>query len=296
MINLAGIRYRNVFADRDGPILRLDTTDFAIEGRRMFQANAYMRPELFPHRPKRAVYSDACGSGTHESPMVARFIAISESLERWAYQTKARSSDRAAYGFDVDPMSNGMAAFPGLWPSQARQKAYMEAVERFSLIAWWEGMLPATIRPTEWPGVAAAVIWAQAGEVVVVLHKRTEDGLHAYGHAAGENFESACRSAIVELARHEYVIRTYWMAKACTVIEAPCDLLERRSVFFSSEEGHEEYVRRVHSRPDRSLPPRRVAFDGRIRGPWEKYAYVWRVVFHPVTDRYLSKDDGYFLW
>jgi len=295
MINLAGIRYRNVFADRQGPIVRLDTTDFAIEGRRMFQANAYLRPELFPAR-KRSVYSEASGSGTHESPMIARYMAISESLERWAYAATVRSDERATYAFDVDPMSNGMAAFPGLWAQQARRKAYLEAVERFSIIAWWEGMLPAAVRPTEWAGVAAAVIWEAPGEVVVILHKRTAEGQHAYGHAAAETFTAACRSAIVELARHEYVIRTYHLAKACAVIEAPCDMLERRSVFFASEEGHEAYVRRLRSQPERPLPTRRLAFDGRLRGPWEKYAYVWRTVFYPVTDRYLSNCDSYFLW
>jgi hypothetical protein len=296
MINLAGIRYRNVFADRQGPIVRLDTSDCMIEGMRLFQANAFLRPEYFPARPKRSVYSEACGSGTHESPMVARLMAISEAMERWAYHAKARATDRAAYGFDVDPMSNGMAAFPGLWARQARRKAYLEAVERFCIIAWWEGMLPSTVLPTEWEGITATVIWQARNEIVVILHKKTADGLHAYGHAGAETFQRACRSAVVELARHESVIRTYHLAKACAVIGAPSDLLEQRSVFFASEEGHEEFVRRLRSVPTRTLPARRLAFDGVIPGPWQKYADVWRVVFHPVTDRYLSRNAGYFLW
>src|ERR1700722_8928463 len=148
MINLAGFRYRNVFADRQGPIVRIDTTDFAVEGRRMFLANAHIRPDLLPHKQQHSVYSDATGSGTHESPMIARYMAISESMERWAYNVTARSAERSKYGFDVDPMSSGMAAFPGLFPGQARRKAYLEAVERFCMIAWWEGMLPSVECPT----------------------------------------------------------------------------------------------------------------------------------------------------
>jgi len=296
MINLAGLRYRNIFEDRGGPVSRLETFDFSIEGIRMFRSNVYLRPELYPSRAKRAVYNQAAGSGVHASPMVARFMAISESMERWAYHATVRSSERATYAFDIDPMSNGMAAFPGLWPAQARRKAYLEAVERFCMIAWWEGMLPTIIRPTAWKDVTAAVIWSAPGEVVVVLHKQTEDGQHAYGHAAGEDFSSACRSALIELSGHECVIRNYRLAKACSVVEAPSCMLEQRSVFFASEDGHEVFLRRIHSRPDKALPARHLAFDGRIRGPWDKYADVWRVVFHPVTDRYMDPDETYFLW
>ena len=298
MISLAGFRYRKIFADHSGPIDRIETSEFMVEGQRMFQANAFMRPGLLALQSNRSVYSDAAGSGTSESPMVARFMAISEAMERWAYHAKVKSPERAVYGFDVDPMSNGMAAFPGFFPLQARRKAYMEAVERFSLIAWWEGMLPSVEHPTEWPGVQAIIIWVGSDEVVVILHKRTKEGLHAFGHAAAKTFRGASRAAIIELARHEYVVRSYWLAKACGCSAAamPADLLERRSVYFASEEGHEEFVRRVRSEPHRRLPTRRLAFDGRIPGPWDRYAYVWRVVFHPVTDRYLQDGSNFFLW
>ena len=298
MINLAGFRYRNVLEARGGPIVRLETSDFVVEDRRLFQANAYLRPELYPLRAKRAVYSEASGSGTHSSPMVARFMAISESMERWAFHAVSKSPNRAAYGFDIDPMSNGMAAFPGLFASQARRSAHLEAVERFSLIAWWEGMVAGVSRATEWPGVSAVVVWPEPQETVVILHKRTADGLYAYGHAAAGDFLGACRKAIVELARHEYVVANYSRAKAIggVAVEAPTDRLERRSLFFASEEGHELFVRRLQSRPTLACPPREVIFDGKIPGPWEKYAHVWRCVFRPVTDRYMSQDETYFLW
>src|SRR5580658_3244083 len=140
----------------------------AVEGRRMFLANAYLCPGLQPRKPIKEVYGDASGSGTHESPMVARYMAISEAMERWAFYATASSERRGAYGFDVDPMSTGMAAFPGLFSHQARRKAYLEALERFTLLAWWEGMLPSFEIDTEWPEVKAVVLWARVGEVVVV--------------------------------------------------------------------------------------------------------------------------------
>jgi len=146
--------------------------------------------------------------------------------------------------------------------------------------------------------VKALIIWAGSHETVVIVHKKTKEGLYAYGHAAADNFRNACRRAVVELARHEYVIHSYWLAKACgcSAASAPTDLLERRSVYFASEEGHEDFARRARTGPHRRLETRRIAFDGKIPGPWEKYAHVWRVVFHPVTDRYLHNDNGFFLW
>lgn len=298
MINLAALRYRRVFADCQGPIDRVETVDITVAERRLFQANAYLRPDLLPTRVKRTVYSDAAGSGTDASPMVARHMAISEALERWAYATVALSDARAAYGFDVDPMSNGMAAFPGLFASQARRAAYFEAMERFSIIAWWEGMLPAISKPTPWKDIKAAVIWAEPDAIVVIVYKRTPESLYAYGHAAAADFETACNRAVVELGRHEHVIRSYWIARACggAPAIAPTDLLERRSVHFASPEGHEEFMRRLQTAPEEVPAPRRIAFDGEIPGPWSRYAHVWRVVFHPVTTRYLTNDERYFLW
>jgi hypothetical protein len=103
---------------------------------------------------------------------------------------------------------------------------------------------------------------------------------------------------VVELARHQYVIRSYWLARSCgcSVVESPTELLERRSVFFASGEGHERFVRRLRERRRIVLAQRRVVYDGKIPGPWERYAHVWRVALQPVSDRYLQDAEDYFLW
>lgn len=299
MINLAGLRYRRIFASEGGPIDRVETADILLEGRRLFQANAFLRSEFLPaQKRKRSVYSEASGSGTHLSPLVARFMAISEALERWAYTAKVLSPERAAYAFDVDPMSNGMAAFPGMFARQARKNAYFEAVERFNIIAWWEGLLPAREAATEWPGVNALILGDDSDSVTVIVHKDSGNGVFSYGHAAAADFNMACRKAMIELSRHEYVVRSYRFAQTLggVVAAPPVDLLERRSLFFASEEGRETFIRRVQSGPTGPRPVRRVAFDGAIPGPWTRYADVWRVVYHPVSARYLSNEERYFLW
>ncbi len=216
---------------------------------------------------------------------MARFIAISEALERWAYAATALSPERARYGFDVDPMSNGMAAFPGWRRAQARDTARLEAVERFSLTAWWEGCLPATQRATEWPGVTAVVIGEDPASVTVVLHKRVAEGQHAYGHAAARTFSAACRKAAVELTRHERVVHGYRQKRTMGGIATadPTDLLECRSLYFASAAGHQAFLRRLEAPLSVQPPERRVAFDGPIPGPWTRYAECggWCIIRFP---------------
>ena len=301
MINLAALRYRKIFAAEGGPVDRIEMAEIQSEtGGRQFQANAFLSANLLPpRRHTRRVYSEASGSGTHRSPLIARFIAISEAMERWAYAATAPSADRARYGFEVDPMSNGMAAFPGWYRAQARPTAQFEAIERFNLTAWWEGLLPAITRSTEWPNVSAVVIGSDQGSVTVVLHKPTSDGQHAYGHAAAGSFGAACRKAAVELMRHERVIQGFHRkqrAGSVAALAAPTDQLERRSLFFATAEGYESFLRRLEAPPAKLAPERKVAFDGPIPGPWTKYADVWRVVYYPVSLRYLTEGDNYFLW
>ena len=113
MLSLAALRYRNVLAVHGGPVERIETGVFPVCSRRMTQANARLSPGLTPKRA-RSIYSDADGSGTHPRASVARHMAVSEALERWAFHSVVRSPRAAEFGFDVDPSSNGMSAFPGL--------------------------------------------------------------------------------------------------------------------------------------------------------------------------------------
>ena len=297
MLTLASYRFRNVFEKHGGPISRLETSESEIAKRRVFQANAYLRTELVPQRTAKVLYGDADGTGTASSPLVARHVAVSEALERWAYHTCIRLNDRTRFGLSADPSSTGFAAFPGVWERQARRSAYFEAVERHSTLCWWEGQIGAVERRTPWPGVTSWVIWDAPGEVAVILHKHCDAGFHVYGRAAAPTFDDACRHAHVELARREYVSRAYWLAHARSFTTPPAatGLLERRSLFFSSPEGYECCRLRLALQPMRRPPRRKLVFDGPIRGPWSTYADVWRVLFEPPSQAFLSNDVHYFM-
>ena len=295
MLSLAALRYRNVLAAHGGPVERIESGVFPVCGRRMIQANARLTAGLTPRRTL-SIYSDADGSGTHPRASVARHMAVSEALERWAFHTTVRSTQAEEFGFDVDPSSNGMSAFPGIVRTHARRKALLESVERYCLMSWWEGRAEGRMFETDWPGVSAVAIDGPFGGVTVIAFARTEYGGYAYGHAAEESFGAACERAVVELARHEWVLRSSWLAFVSGQKSAPQDLFERRCLFFATPEGHELFLRRLRSRPTGAMVRPTVVCDRDIPGPWAEYATVWRFAMRPPSEEFLHAGNEYFFW
>lgn len=299
MLNLASFRYRNVLAGAGGPIVRLELSDATVLDRREFLANAFLKEGLADNPWAKKVFSPASGTGCSPFPMVARFMAISEAMERWAHWQMHEAPERAQYGFDVDPSSNGMAAFPGLLARQARPNALMEASERFNLFNWWEGRLPAAESSTRWAGVRAATICSEVPGVTVILFKRTTAGFMAYGHGSAMDYDKACRKAAAEMERHALVVSRFALAHAGRISDQlPGDAhpIERRSLFFATEAGHELFLERLRSGPHKPVPKPRLVFDGAIPGPWSRYADVWRTVYEPPSDRFLGMEENYFFW
>lgn len=297
MLNLAAFRYRNVLARAGGPIEKVEIADTEVLGERRVLANAYLVAALAGNREGNTLYSRANGSGLAASAMVARFMAISEAMERWAHWELHASPERHRYGFDTDPSSNGLAAFPGLWQRQARQSALLEAAERFNLLNWWEGRLTALESETRWPGVRAATICSQAPGITVILFRRTVAGFVAYGHAAAMDFDTACRKAAAEMERHAQVVARFALSHAGKVrdqLPPSAHPIERRSLFFALDEGHELFLERLRS-PARAEAELKLVYDGPVPGPWTRYADVWRVVYAPPSRRFLGMEENYFM-
>jgi hypothetical protein len=297
MLSLASYRYRNVLAADGGPVGRVAVRDFNVYGRRMFQANAWLSDGVIPERRKFALYSDADGTGTATVPMVARHMAISEAMERWAFHAKVRAADRELYGFDIDESSNGMAAFPGLFHSQARKRALLEAVERASVIAWWEGLLDGEVRATDWPGISALVLPSPIGfGVTVVAFREARADCFCYGHGAATDYFGACERAVMELSRSEYVLGIHRISRGVSASENPSDLFERRCLYFSSPEGHALFTERLNRRMSGAGYRSEISLDTEIPGPWSQYASVWRVVIQPPPVDFLVNTEKYFFW
>ncbi len=295
MLSLAALRYRNVLAADGGPVTELVTGSFSMCGRSVFQANARLKAGLIPTQ-RHSVYSDAAGTGAHPVASIARHMAISESMERWAFHATVRSERAEEFAFDIDPSTNGMAAYPGLFTSQSRRRAVLEAVERFCLLHWWEGRLEGRVIDTDWPGVSAVIIDGPFGGVTAIAYMRTDWGGYAYGHAAAESLGGAVERAMFELSRHELVVRRWRIAHDAGAAFAPTGLFERRSLFFASEEGHVLFSRRISRRINGSPATPHVVCDREIDGPWSEYATVWRFAVRPPSEDYLRRGEDYFFW
>lgn len=297
MLSVAGYRYRNVLESEGGPVSRVSLREFPVYGRPMFQANAWLSDKIVARRQKFALYSDADGTGTSGTPMVARYMAISETMERWAYRVKVRATDRELYGFDIDESSNGMAAFPGLFHTEARRRAMLEAVERTSIIAWWEGVMDGEVRSTEWPGISALVLPSPIGfGVTVVAFREVRPDCFAYGQGAAVDYFGACERAIMEMARTEYVLGLRRVSVGLAAQETPSDLFERRCLYFSTAEGHNLFQERIRRRISGPRFKSEIICDTEIEGPWSDYASVWRVLIRPATPDFLVNSERYFFW
>jgi hypothetical protein len=220
-------------------------------------------------------------------------MAVSEALERWAHIETAHSSLRAAFAFDADSSSNGMAAFPGLYSRQARVLAQFEAIERFCLLNWWEKRIDGEICQTEWPGITAVAFNQFANRCAVILFQESGHDRFAYGHAAARTFREACIRASIELVRHAGVIRNWDEFGGGKRVS---DLFERRANFFSTKDGHRMFTDRLHYRTQSQCPLPEVICDSEIRGAWTAYTTVWRYLFRPPSDRFLTNATDYFFW
>ena len=293
MLSLASVRYRNALAADGGPIARIESGEFSMRGRRVILANASLTDGLV-RKKALALFGNADGTGVDPVASVARHKAVSEALERWAFHATVRSDRAAEFGFDSDPSTTGMSAFPGLFRRNARRSAVLEAVERFSLAAWWEGRIAGYRQETDWPGVSAVAIDGPFGGVTAVTYARTAAGEWVYGHAAEESFGAACERAVGELARHEWILRGAALRAVAGAAAPVTNIFERRMLFFAGAEGHALFQQRLATPSNGSRPNAEIICDREIDGPWSDYATVWRFALRPPSDAFLREGERYF--
>jgi len=294
MLNLAALRYRRALAESGGPIARIVSAPVSIYGHNIYQADAFLTPCLSPRKSEFSKCTEADGTGSSESPQVARNMAVSEAIERWAFHTEYAGPNARRYGFDENCSSNGMAAFPGLFKTQARKRAHLEALELLSLVAWWDGRIDASPATSGLPGIDILRLHhpADFGEVVIV-YRKSKSGHVSYGYAAGNSIAGATTRAVVELARNELIITCH---KICSHAKPINNYLERRCLHFAGPDGHQEFLARVQTGPDKAAPMWDPLYDGEITGPWSRYATVWRTALKMPTQDFLDPRLNFFYW
>jgi hypothetical protein len=129
----------------------------------------------------------------------------------------------------------------------------------------------------------------------IYIYARTSCGAFAYGHAADESFSAACERSLIELSRHDAVVRTRWLASMSGDAPALNNRMEQRSLFFSTAEGHALFLEKANQAATKEPFPAEVLCDAEILGPWSDYATVWRFALRPPSLSFLRAPQ-YFFW
>lgn len=300
-LNLAPFRYQHILRKDGGPIEHLEKAQTASSQGLLYTVNAYLAEHLRPSRNAgHRYYGNADGGGTHLTELVARFMAVSEAIERWAFWDRVDSGMQTLYGFDIDPTTTGMAAFPGLFHMRSRRKARLEALERFGLLHWWEGRLRHLVH--QLPNVDCQVVEVlvpdSSDAVVVTFRDHPVSGTRAYGYGAGKNLQVAIAAARNEMQRHELVVQRFVERNPDPQLglSGIDNVQERRALYFALSEGRALFDERLKCGPWARQAAPRTVFDGLLPGDWDRYATVWRALYEPPSDEHLSNRNDYFFW
>ncbi|WP_309400379.1 hypothetical protein [Cerasicoccus maritimus] len=293
-VNLAPFKFRDVMVNAGGPVKTVDVGAESIFGREQYSAAAYLKDEL------RLDCDLPDGVGSANDPTTAKFRAVSEALERWAFR-QCKLEEPVTYGFDYDPTTNGMGAYPGLFSKDARQSAEREAIERHVLILWWEGYLECHLLGDPFPGVRAIRIENPFSEhEVVLLWQFLNERFYTYGFGLAANVNEACWRAGVEMHRLSGVIGEHYQKYDnldLDYINQAKHLFEKRTLFFSRPEGFVNLLKRVESHPEHVYCSKPVTLiDRKVSGPWDQYVTVWRVVFEQPSREFINDRADYFFW
>jgi hypothetical protein len=299
-MSLAAWRYRNAHRKQGGPIEKITFLRTPATGD--FEVYAYLRKELRPSWLKKpGLYGDPDGTGTSPSRARATYKAISEALERWAFYSVVDSKEAGRFGFKLEPTTTGMAAYPEGWVFRsARESAYCEALERWTVQSWWEGTLPNSPaasfsmkhRSIHWCELLQST--SDQHRVAVVWNQDPANHRYSYGYACERDLKTAIRRAVYEMDRSAEAL-----ARITLNSLAQNDLIEDRVVYFSNEDGHRRFLRRVNSAKSLKLSfsgRARLWVDSEISGPWSSYATVWRCLFEPTSQEHLKTTADYFLF
>ncbi|MEM7791731.1 MAG: hypothetical protein AAF546_10045 [Verrucomicrobiota bacterium] len=285
-------------SSQGGPIARLEHAESQVAGTQCTHATTYFREGLLPEsQTSQTVTEQPDGAGTHRSNLIACHMAISEAIERWALCASIDGANSEDFGLEFDSSSNGFAAFPGLFKRQARKAAFRESIERHCLICWWEGLLPHYPLADPSPGIRAIRIRNPFSQHTVVVIWAQHGDHHSYAFGAGENINNAIWRALVELDRIQSLLD-----QLIAHIENPkentpiTDLYERRILFFSRDRGKRLFLDRMLREVKSSPQSISLLFDGQVKGPWDKYASVWRTIIEAPNKEYLSDREDYFFW
>lgn len=288
-------KYFDVYQSSGGPISQVEFCRKEISpGIFGYEAYAYLRPELVKAQRDNQLYGNSHGTGTGLILLEAKHKAISEALERWAYDhlIHGPSDLLKTLGFDQTASTTGMAAMPSFFSKKVREIALYEAIERFSVINWWKEKLPFEFTAKDhWEMVT---IFCPSYHCVTVILSSflPQINSYCYGFAAHKNHKLAKEKAMIELFRNRFILEKNREDSPSSSLP----LYEKRLLYFSTEQGHELFLKKAQNSqvPSFKKIPWDLVIDCEIKGPWSSYAKVWRCLFAGTDES--DQGDHFFIF
>lgn len=222
-----------------------------------------------------SIYSQNEGSGTSDFKNVAIHKAISEGLERWAFYSTVECLN-PEYCFDVNPSTTGMAAFPERFTKQSRCNAIFEATERWALHEFWRSKLPIVEHPSKLINVKHfEIVTGLKGVSVSLLYFQMAER-SVFGFACDKDLINSFQHAVIELSRN---ISVFEKLKNDSSLNSFTEVYDRRMYFFSTREGLSLFNEKILASPNSVLVNPKLICDIEIKGPWSKYAKIWRYLY-----------------
>ncbi len=318
-LNLAAWKYRNILDCKDSPIKKISISKREIAPNKMgYEALAYLNVPFFE---KNIIYGTAAGTGSSIYRYEACQTAISEALERWAFIDTYKSQNASQYFFDVDPSTSGMAAFPGLTKHSVRGIALSEAIERWSVCAWWEEKLqtkslhvldptmmvtkPLALNSIDSKNILENITPHNVGileidspwveySITIVFTKSKTTNTYAYGFASCNSYEKSYKKALIELWRNIYVLDLFFTKEASSLNKVQT-AQEKRLLYFASNNGFKKFISYIN-RSHNNMSKPALLLDTEIKGAWSKYATVWRCLFDPSLLNHTASGEDYFMF
>jgi hypothetical protein len=288
------IRYRNIIDPLNGPITKVTAWQktHPLLGD-YFESVASLIPELCP--PKSTdIYAHGAGGGASKTKVTAVHKAISEALERWAYfhVSLNETNLKEILGLETDSTSTGFACHPSYFSGPTRKKSHEEAVERWAVYNWWIGKLPARVLYKNCCNLQIEIVSPFEKIKVFCCASKGEGGFYTYGFSAADSLERAKLQALIEQTRNERALTKF------PSNQVPSFRGEKRLFYFSTDEGFAKFNENLEkSLLLRGIPERpRKLVDREVKGPWTKYARVWRTLYEGGEVWHHSANEKIFLF
>jgi hypothetical protein len=293
MFQVAEWKYRNVLSFHNGPIDCLEKMTFDLyPGIHVFASlNERYKKNINNHS---VLYRTGGGQGSHETNLnTACYRAISEALERWAFYELKNENE-----FNLDNTTGGMACYPSWTNHQAQSSARLEAIERWSIIAFWERKIFISsefLKNSIFNEIEVFTLHTPfANEHVVILHTRSlKRKKHIYAFACAQTKQHAINKAMVELCRNSRTIDRH----GDMLHEKIKCTSEKRLIYFSEDYGYDAFQEQIKKNCCLIVKNKpTLLIDKELIGPWTAYAPVWRTLFSPISEGYLDKNDSTYFY